>query len=173
MAKIEGLEVTLKAFIEIGRDINKRVEKALTVSALDVRNEAVTSIARGIKTGKTYTTHLLLNKSTGNLFPDKDPAARGKKRRTAPHRASAPGEAPATDSGDLIDSIFILPTSSTSIVVGTLNPVGTWMEFGTPNAKFPIKARPWLNPAFEANRKKIVKNMMKAVNLAIAENKKK
>ena len=172
MAKIKGLDKLLKKFRKLDKDVNKRVEKAVLLGGVDVRNEAIESIARGAKSGKVYKDHLLMNKTTGNLFADPDPAARGKKRRTAPHRASAPGEAPATDSGGLIGSIFSLPISPTKVIVGTLDKVGKFMEFGTPGAERPIAPRPWLNPAFRSKRNKIVKNIIKAMKQAIAENKK-
>jgi phage gpG-like protein len=66
---------------------------------------------------------------------------RGKKT----HTASAPGEAPAVDTGQLTNSVQWEMTGDTSAVVGTNVEHGMHTEFGTVR----MAPRPWLGPAFE------------------------
>lgn len=102
------------------------MQRALTLSALDIRNEAIRSIQQGPATGVTY----------GN------------------HQASAPGEAPSTDTGFLVGSIQSGLVQSGKIleaIAGTDLDYGIHLEFGTRN----MAARPWLQPAFERKKKTI------------------
>ncbi len=110
--------------VEHGREM----EKALVASALDIRNEAIKSIQGGAKTGSVY------------------------KRGQKVHKASAAGEAPATDTGTLVSRIDHRFKRGREMVaiVGTEVAYGFWLEFGTVN----MKARPWLQPAFDKTLKK-------------------
>lgn len=90
-------------------------------------------------------------------------AARGKTyRRYNPLRivtASAPGQMPAIDTKRLIRSIQINKEGN-GYTVGTANPVGFWMEFGT---RF-MAARPWLRPGARLawkNAPEFVKKIMR------------
>ncbi len=64
------------------------------------------------------------------------------------HQASAPGEAPAIDTGQLADSIQT-DVSGTSGMVYTNSEHGPYMELGTHD----IGPRPFFAPAAEAERK--------------------
>lgn len=59
------------------------------------------------------------------------------------HRASAPGEPPAPDTGNLKRSGFIEAISTTARRVGVAAVYGKWLEFGTPR----IAPRPFMRPA--------------------------
>lgn len=67
------------------------------------------------------------------------------KRGTSFHQASAPGEPPAIDYGDLANSIFQAMTSKTSGYVGTDSDHAGFMEDGTTH----IAPRPFMAPAAE------------------------
>lgn len=57
---------------------------------------------------------------------------------------SMPGRPPHKVSGELLDSVdHDFRDEGLTGVVGTDNPVGRWLEFGTSK----MKARPWLRPA--------------------------
>ncbi len=62
------------------------------------------------------------------------------------HRASAPGEAPAIDTGNLVNSIATELTGPASAVVFTNVEYAPYLEFGTKD----IAPRPFLQPAVEA-----------------------
>lgn len=69
-------------------------------------------------------------------------------------RVSNPGEAPNTDTGTAIKSIgWNVDTENMAAEVGTNLKYLKWLEFGTQT----VAARPWLFPALEAVRPKLMK----------------
>ena len=79
-------------------------------------------------------------------------------------RASKPGEAPHVDSGRLRDSIFVrVGDGGLSAEVGTDLEYGAHLEFGTHR----MAARPWLHPAFEANKRRIKARLRAAAREAL------
>jgi HK97 gp10 family phage protein len=71
------------------------------------------------------------------------------------HRASAPGETPAVDTGVLVNSINtqLVSSSDTEAIaeVGTGVLYSEFLEFGTSR----MEARPFMRPAFDNNEAKI------------------
>ena len=86
----------------------RKLNALLAETSLKVHEEAVKSIQGGNKSGRTYT--------RGNVS----------------HKASAPGQAPATDRGRLVRSIKV-DASFLKYAVGSHEdaPHGFWLEFGT------------------------------------------
>ena len=91
------------------------------------------------------------------------------KRRTVTHQASAPGEAPASDTGRLVNSINsymdTIEDDSAFVVAGR----GTVkyaraLEFGTTK----MAARPFMFPALEKSKAWIQERLAKAVRTAAA-----
>lgn len=122
------------------KDIERELKKALFASAQRVEKEAKEAIARGPKSGRLY------------------------KRRGVTHRASAPGEAPASDTGRLVNSIssYLDTTSLTSFVAagrGVVN-YARHLEYGTADTA----ERPFLAPALERSKPFIRDRLAKAVN---------
>lgn len=80
---------------------------------------------------------------------------RGKTRQGKPrfHRASAPGEAPATDSGFLLNGIRARMESTTVGVITIAAPYALWLEEGT---RF-MKPRPYIKPAIDGALERINK----------------
>lgn len=75
---------------------------------------------------------------------------------------SKPGNPPKTDTGRLVNSIFVdreLGEDGISLTVGTNVAYGRHLEFGTTT----IEARPWLAPALEATRQRSLQAVAKAV----------
>ncbi len=139
---IEGLERIEKASKKVQAEISNEMRKALYASALRVEKEAKTSIQAGGKTGRIY------------------------KRRGVEHKASAPGEAPATNTGRLVNSITshfnsLSQSKMESFVVAGRGLVkyARMLEYGT--AK--MAARPFFFPAFEKSRNWIQERLNKAV----------
>lgn len=110
--------------------INDEVRRAILVGANMVQNDAKRALAGGGKTGIVYKKY--------------------NPKRT--HQASAPGEAPATDLGNLINSIHIIAPANKHLhaFVVVEAEYAKWLEFGTKDGK--IKKRPFLGPAFEKNK---------------------
>lgn len=96
----------VKALIErYGADMEKQVHKLLATAALDAVSDVKKRIQGPPKTGAIY--------------------QRGKIR----HQSSAPGEAPATDTGTLVSSIYYIGAKSPRI--GSRLPYAFYLEYGT------------------------------------------
>lgn len=147
--KIEGLDRIQNATREFQKSVDAEVRVALFASAKRVEAEAKKSIAGGQKTGRIY------------------------KRRSVTHQASAPGEAPATDTGRLVNSITAYPAGDkleSAVVAGRgLALYAFMLEFGT---RF-IAPRPFMFPALERSKPWIVERLNKAVRIAAAKSVKK
>jgi HK97 gp10 family phage protein len=141
--KIEGLDRLHKATANVVLEVNKEVEKALFASAVRVEKEAKLSITSGQKSGRTYT------------------------RGTITHRASAPGEAPASDTGRLVNSItsYVNKVSGLSAFVVAGRGIVKYaraLEFGTTK----MAARPFMFPAVEKSKAWIQERLNQAVRTA-------
>jgi HK97 gp10 family phage protein len=100
--------------------VKKAVEDGLFAVALSAQSEAKRSIVKGPKTGRIY------------------------KRGKGFHRASAPGQPPANDTGFLASSIFAEPIKGeVATKIEARAPYAVHLEFGT--AK--MAPRPFIRPA--------------------------
>lgn len=138
--EINGLKEVNAALQAYGKDIGNSL--ALIVNAAAI--EAVTDVRKAIqgppKTGREY--------------------ARGKNRDII-HRASAPGEAPATDTGTLVNSIYNEDRGKYAKAIGSRLPYAYYLEFGT----FKMDKRPSWIPAVE----RAIPKMLKRIDIAIAK----
>lgn len=139
--KIEGLDKIASATEAVRQAVADEVNKAAYASAQKVSAEAKKSILDGQKSGRVY------------------------KRRSVTHRASAPGEAPASDTGRLANSINSYPVGNGEAISvagrGTVN-YAAMLEFGTSK----VAPRPFMFPALEKSRVWIEERFNKAVRKA-------
>lgn len=143
--RVEGLADTLKAFERLGVAGKREAKKAITATTQKVRGDAIKSIQRGTKTGTVY------ERGPGqNLSPT--------------HRASAAGEAPATDTGRLVGSAGAEVSGLTGKVKFTAK-YATWLEYGT----MKMDARPFLAPAVQANAQYLIDKLTAGINKASQE----
>lgn len=70
------------------------------------------------------------------------------RRKGGTHQASAPGEAPAVDEGNIFNTTKAAEVNETTWVVAVAADEGVWMEFGTRT----VAPRPFLGPALEKHR---------------------
>lgn len=138
--KIDGLDRIDRASDAARKSIAEEINKGLFAVAKKVEADAKRSIMDGQKSGRIY--------RRGNVL----------------HRASAPGEAPANDTGRLVNSINgVVERNSTLEAViragSGLVKYARMLEFGT--AK--MGARPFLFPAAEKNRTWIIERLNKAL----------
>ena len=137
---IPGADRIAKKADRVALEIMKEVEKAVFLSAKKVEKEAKESILSGQKSGRVY--------------------RRGK---TVLHRASAPGEAPASDTGRLVNSIntYFERATATALVIAGRGAVkyAAMLEFGTSK----MLPRPFFQTALEKNRHWIRDRIAKAV----------
>ena len=127
----------------LGNAMHKAAADGVFITAQDVRTTAVKSIqeqsmgiwvTRSRQGGGTYT-----------------------------HVASAPGNAPNTDTGKLASSIAVEKTGKTEYEIGTNLDYGEHLELGT---KFMLP-RPWLYPALNFHRDDLLANIEKSADLYI------
>lgn len=72
------------------------------------------------------------------------------------HRASAPGEAPAIDTGHLVNSFRVRMKDRTTAIVEVRAEQAAALEFGTGR----IAARPYLRPALEKENQEMIAQLM-------------
>ena len=123
VSNVKELQAAINA---IGGKAERNVSRAIEATALGINRDVKDAIQRGDKTGRVY--------QRGNIT----------------HRASAPGEAPATDTGTLVSSIYYEPQSGLLSMIGSRLAYAYYLEFGTMR----IAPRPSWMPAVEANRDK-------------------
>lgn len=125
---VEGAKKIAEQLRKRGEEYDKQVRKIINAGALAIHADAVESVQRGPKTGHTY----------GN------------------HQASAPGEPPATDKGDLVRGITIVtePDGKEASIVSKAD--YSWsLEFGTTN----MEPRPFMQPALDKNIPEITRQL--------------
>ena len=117
-----------------GLDFAADVRRGIAEAATGVHRRAVESIQRGPKSGRVYSHYFVTIK--GRAVPIR---ARGK-----PHQASAPVEAPASDSGALASSMSMdIRLGGMAAEIGTGRDYGLFLE--------EHMDRPFLKPAADQN----------------------
>lgn len=134
------LEITITHmdFRRIGDAMIRQINDAVVESANAILGDAQLAIQNPPKTGKTY------------------------KHGKVTHQASAPGEAPATDTGNLVNSGFLWRNGDADYNVGFAAEYAAPLEFGTPR----MEARPFLRPAVKRERprmRKAIRDAMRSV----------
>ena len=143
--KIKGLEPTLKNLRLLQNGLDKELTNVLRGGGQFIRGEAIRSIQTGPKSGRTYEKY--------------------NPRRT--HKASAPGQAPASDTGNLVSQIMSVADGKNTLVESRAE-YSKFLEFGTSK----MLPRPFLFPASEKSTKKIVQVLIQKLN-KVAESLKK
>ena len=110
---------------QIAANIQAQLRRVLAAYAHRVEAKAKASIMAGDKSGRVY--------------------ARGNGRS---HTASAPGQAPATDTGILVNSITAFQTGPLQWTVAASAEYAVYLEMGT----IRMAPRPFLGPALESQR---------------------
>lgn len=132
--KVEGLDALRKALV--ATDFDGAVNDAIAETALEMESRVVRAIQRGPASGRIYQKY--------------------NPRRT--HQASAPGQAPATDTGVLAGSVYsdIAPGMAT---IGSRLAYASYLEYGTRRmAPRPIWV-PEAERARDALRDRIIENL--------------
>ena len=129
--KIASKSMNPQGYKKYSDSLKKNIIQKLFIGLNWVKNSAIDSITNGPKSGIQY------------------PRRKG---GTKMHTASAPGEAPATDTGFLRSNIVaeVEKTTLTAIVESRAK-YSEFLEFGTRN----MKPRPFMFPALEENKPKI------------------
>jgi phage gpG-like protein len=126
--------------LNLAGDVRGEIDKAVMKLALEMEADIKSRMAEG-KSGAIY------------------------RRGSGTHQASAPGEAPAIDTGAYVNSIQTKKTDD-GAEVGTNMEYGPFLELGTSR----IAKRPHFTPAAERIEKKIPGEVAEAVNRAASKN---
>jgi hypothetical protein len=161
-------------FSHVGKIANELAPKAIaaldeTAAAIEARAKAsmaepkhgktrgsgdvTRNLRKGERKGLSYREEFgkIRLRTAGGLLV-REPGARGKKLKVVIgaklHRASAPGESPAVDTGNLTNSLHTIKRGKFTREVITNAEYAKALEFGAPSRK--LAPRPFLKPAAEA-----------------------
>lgn len=133
------IRVRLNRLPEISKAVERKVEGALLAGAQVIEGAAKLKIQTGPKTGRIY-----------------------KKTKTgALHQASAPGEAPATDTGNLVGGISSEKAGRLKARTIATSEYATALEFGSVDGK--MLARPFMKPSADESEGAIQELVAQAV----------
>ena len=138
--KFSGVEEATKALEKVKEDLEKDMKEVLLGGGQLIRGEAVRSIQQGSKSGKTYKRY----------------------NPTRTHKASAPGEAPASDTGFLVSNIRVKDQKDL-VQVRSEASYSKFLEYGTSK----MLARPFLFPAMEKSKPKIAQVILQKVKQSL------
>tara|TARA_R110000744_G_scaffold337505_1_gene442707 strand:+ start:43 stop:489 length:447 start_codon:yes stop_codon:yes gene_type:complete len=127
--KINNLQETLKQLGRLEESMEKPLQEVLMGGGQLIRSEAIKSIQTGAKSGIVYEKY--------------------NPRRS--HRSSAPGQAPASDTGNLVSKI-IVKNSKDQVQVQSNADYSKFLEYGTSK----MDARPFMFPASVKSTPKII-----------------
>lgn len=128
MANETEIVLEYSNFAAIGQQMAREIDGVCESTALDIQARAQMAIMNPPKSGRIY------------------------RRGNVAHQASAPGEAPATDTGNLVNSAYTKKLADADYETGFTAEYAAALEFGTPK----IEPRPYLRPAVEAVRKAFI-----------------
>jgi hypothetical protein len=127
---IDGDQALRAALDRLGDEVSALVGREVYRAGFELQNDIKQRIQRGPKTGRVY------------------------KRGGVLHQASAPGQAPATDTGRLVNSVYLddegIQSGRAQVSVGSLLAYARYLEYGTRH----IAERPAWTPAAEMARRK-------------------
>ena len=133
-----NLEEVQRALAMYGARARAEIGKAVQAHSVNVRTGIQRRIQRGPKSGVTYL------------------------RGSVAHVASAPGEAPATDTGTLASSIAYRRVADLTAEIESRLDYATYLEFGTRS----IAPRPSWVPTIEEMRPEFVRRVEAAIKRA-------
>lgn len=136
--ELDGIQDVQRALREYGENAEREIGKAVTATALQVDGDIKRAIQRGAKSGRVYV------------------------RRGKTHQASAPGEAPATDTGSLVSRMSFKQVNPLTAEVESRLAYAAYLEFGTQR----MAARPAWVPAIEKAQPDFARRVAEAIKRA-------
>jgi len=141
--KVTNLKKVLSQLNRLGKDMEQPFQEIVKGGGQLIRTEAIKSIQTGAKSGVMYQKY--------------------NPRRE--HRASAPGQSPASDTGNLVNKIIVKQKSSDVVSVESNANYSAFLEYGTSK----MQPRPFMLPAFEKSKKPIINAVLNRVKQKIME----
>lgn len=167
--EVQGLDDLRVALRKYGEKAEKAISTEVKKTAIEINSNVKKRILRGPKSGVTY--HRIADEdgmmrvyagSYSEFGPNKLVAVfktDGKANLSAKHTSSAPGEAPATDTGFLASSIYFEQANKMQATIGSRLAYAYWLEYGTRK----IKPRPSWTPETELGQVKLTERIRKAL----------
>ena len=140
---VKNLKKVLSQLNKLQKDMELPFQEIVKGGGQLIRGEAIKSIQTGAKSGVMYQKY--------------------NPRRE--HRASAPGEAPASDTGNLVSKIIVKQKTKNITNVESNADYSAFLEYGTSK----MEPRPFMLPAFEKSKKPIINAVFKRVKNKIEE----
>lgn len=137
---IRGAKEHQARLTALANRLGPRISDALYTTGQTIQVDAQISITDGAKSGRM---------------------TRGERKKL--YQSSAPGEAPAEDTADLVNSIEAVRVEPLKVEVRANDRKAAWLEFGTSK----MLARPYMQPAVDMNRDTLKKNVTDAINAEI------
>jgi len=138
---VKNLKKVMSQLGRLNKDLEQPFQEVVKGGGQLIRAEAVKSIQSGAKSGIVYEKY--------------------NPRRS--HRASAPGQAPASDTGNLVSKIRVKQKNPNTTIVESGADYSAFLEYGTSK----MQLRPFLFPAFVKSKEKITQAVFKRVVTAI------
>ena len=126
---VKNIKKVLSQLNKLEKDMEIPFQEIVKGGGQFIRGEAIKSIQAGAKSGIVYEKY--------------------NPRRS--HRASAPGQAPASDTGNLVSKIIVKQKSKNITNVESNADYSAFLEYGTSK----MEPRPFMLPAFEKSKKPI------------------
>ena len=127
---VKNLKKVLSQLENLDKQLEPDFQEIVKGGAQLIRGEAIKSIQTGAKSGIVYQMY--------------------NPRRE--HRASAPGQAPASDTGNLVSKIIVKQKTRNITNVESNANYSAYLEYGTSK----MEPRPFMLPAFEKSKKPIL-----------------
>ena len=141
--KVSNLKKVLSQLENLDKQLEPDFQEIVKGGAQLIRGEAIKSIQTGAKSGVMYQMY--------------------NPRRE--HRASAPGQAPASDTGNLVSKIVVKQKSANVTNVESNANYSAFLEYGTSK----MQPRPFMLPAFEKSKKPIINAVINRITQKIQE----
>ena len=140
---VKNIKKVLSQLNKLEKDMEIPFQEIVKGGGQLIRAEAIKSIQTGAKSGVMYQMY--------------------NPRRE--HRASAPGQAPASDTGNLVSKIIVKQKSKNITNVESNADYSAFLEYGTSK----MEPRPFMLPAFEKSKKPIINAVFNRVKKKIEE----
>ena len=141
--KTTNLKKVMNKLSKLNKQLEPDFQEVVKGGGQLIRGEAIKSIQSGAKSGIMYQKY--------------------NPRRE--HRASAPGQSPASDTGNLVSKIIVKQKSADVTNVESNANYSAFLEYGTSK----MEPRPFMFPAFEKSKKPIINAVLNRVKQKIME----
>jgi len=144
--RLRGMEELLGNLARLDQNVQKDIDDAVNATGLELRADIIRRYNRGPASGRVYEKYL--------------------PRRT--HQASAPGQAPMTDTGRLANATTFSKLGSARVRVENRVKYARALEYGNTDGKGNIAPRPAWRPAIKKMRPIFRKRMERVLAEAVS-----